>query len=180
MARKISPLMMLPPAIFGLFAIMAFVGLGREGKDDLPSTRIGQPAPAIATDALGNFPPVTAEMLNGGEVTLVNFWASWCPPCRAEHPRLMQLKADGVKIIGVNFKDKSAQGIQFLEETGNPFSAVAFDPKGRTAIDWGVTAPPETFIIDKQGNVVYRFAGPLVGGNFDNRFEPELKKAQTQ
>lgn len=180
MARKISPLMMLPPAIFGLFAIMAFVGLGREGKDDLPSTRIGQPAPAITTDALGNYPPVTAEMLNSGDVTLVNFWASWCPPCRAEHPRLMQLKADGVKIIGVNFKDKAEQGIQFLEETGNPFSAVAFDPKGRTAIDWGVTAPPETFIIDKQGNVVYRFAGPLIGGNFDNRFEPELKKAQAQ
>jgi cytochrome c biogenesis protein CcmG/thiol:disulfide interchange protein DsbE len=57
---------------------------------------------------------------------------------------------------------------------------VAFDPKGRTAIDWGVTAPPETFIIDKQGNVVYRFAGPLVGGNFDNRFEPELEKAQAR
>ena len=80
-------------------------------------------------------------------------------------------------IIGVNFRDLEAQASEYLRDDGNPFVGVAFDPTGRTSIDWGVTAPPETFILDGDGTVLYRFAGPLVGSDFENRFLPELNKA---
>ena len=174
---KISPLMILPPAIFAAFAVLAGFGMFRPDKDVLPSTRVGQPAPAITEAPLGSFPAVGPEALATGQVTLVNFWASWCPPCRAEHPKLLELEAQGVRIIGVNFKDSESAARGYLEESDNPFAAVAFDPLGRTAIDWGVTAPPETFIVDGDGTVLFRFAGPLVGTDYEKRFLPQLERA---
>ena len=83
-------------------------------------------------------------------------------------------------IIGVNFKDRDTPAVKYLNEDGNPFRAVAFDPQGRTAIDWGVTAPPETFILNAEGTVLFRFAGPLVGSDYEQRFLPELEKALAQ
>ncbi len=174
---KISPLMIAPPLIFAGFVAMAAFGMFRGDKTQLPSTLIGKEAPAITTDALGDFPPVTPEARATGEVTLVNFWASWCPPCRAEHPKLLEMAAGGMPIIGVNFKDTKGPAIKYLTEDDNPFVAVAYDPQGRTAIDWGVTAPPETFILDAEGRVLFRFAGPLVGSDYEQRFVPELEKA---
>jgi len=169
--------MVVPPVIFASFAVLAYVGMFRDDPQGLPSTRVGLPAPAVTEVALAGYPAVTAEMLKSGEVTLVNFWASWCPPCRAEHPRLLELEAEGISIIGINFKDDARNATRYLEDDDNPFSAVAYDPKGRTAIDWGVTAPPETFIIDGAGTVLYRFAGPLVGSDYEQRFAPELTRA---
>ena len=169
--------MVLPPLIFAAFGAMAFFGLGREGADDLPSTRVGQPAPALPQDTLAGFPGVTDADLRSGEVTLVNFWASWCPPCRAEHPQLLRMEADGLRIVGVNFKDKEGQARGYLEEDDSPFIGVPFDPAGRTAIEWGVTAPPETFIVGGDGTVLFRFAGPLVGSDYEQRFLPALQKA---
>lgn len=176
---KISPLMIAPPLIFAGFVAMAGIGMFRADKDILESTRVGKPAPAITPAALADFPNVTAQSLQSGELTLVNFWASWCPPCRAEHPKLLEMQADGVQIIGVNFKDLARDAARYLNNDGNPFAAIAFDERGRTAIDWGVTAPPETFILDKDGVVVFRFAGPLIGSDYENRFLPELIKAQS-
>lgn len=172
--------MIAPPLIFAGFVAMAAFGMFREGANDLESTRIGKPAPSITDAALGDFTPVVAGDLARGEVTLVNFWASWCPPCRAEHPKLLEMQAEGIPIIGVNFKDAARDATGYLTDDGNPFVAVAFDPQGRTAIDWGVTAPPETFILDGEGTVLYRFAGPLVGSDYENRFLPELKKAMSR
>ncbi|MCT4610164.1 MAG: DsbE family thiol:disulfide interchange protein [Pelagimonas sp.] len=174
---KVSPLVILPPVIFAAFGAMAYFGLGREGVNDLPSTFVGQPAPSVTDAALPGYPAVTRDMLESGEVTLVNFWASWCPPCRAEHPKLMEMQADGLKIVSVNFKDKADQAISYLKDEGNPFIAVAFDPAGRTAIEWGVTGPPETFILDEQGKVLFRFAGPLIGADYEHRFLPALNAA---
>ncbi len=174
---RLSPLMILPPVVFAAFAVMAYFGMGRDGAQDLPSTRIGKPAPALPSEALPGYPAAAADVLSTGEVTLVNFWASWCPPCRAEHPRLLQMQADGLRIVGVNFKDKAAQATGYLEDDGNPFLAVPFDPAGRSAIDWGVTAPPETFIVDGDGTVLFRFAGPLVGSDYEQRFVPALEDA---
>ncbi|MGH1578072.1 DsbE family thiol:disulfide interchange protein [Planktotalea sp.] len=174
---KISPLMIAPPAIFAALATLFYVGMFREGKDDLHSVFIGKPAPSIETAApLEGFAGVTQADLARGDVTLVNFWASWCPPCRAEHPTLLEL-AKSHTIVGVNFKDTSKAASSYLVDDGNPFAGVAFDPQGRTAIDWGVTAPPETFILDGEGTVLYRFAGPLVGSDYEQRFLPELNKA---
>ena len=174
---KVKPLMALPPLIFAAFGVMAYMGLGREGADDLESVFDGKPAPAMTEVALDGYPGVTREMLESGEVTLVNFWASWCPPCRAEHPRLMQMQAEGLRIIGVNFKDQERQAKSFVGDDGNPYMAIAFDPAGRTAIDWGVTGPPETFIIGGDGTVLFKFVGPLVGSDYEQRFIPALEKA---
>ncbi len=174
---KIRPLVLLPPLIFAAFAGLAYVGMYRDDPQGLPSTRVGNPAPAITPEPLGDYPPVGMEMLASGEVTLVNFWASWCPPCRAEHPQLLEYEADGLDIVGVNFKDQSNAALTYLREEENPFSAVAFDPRGRTAIDWGVTAPPETFIVDGAGTVLFRFQGPLIGSDFEQRFVPALEEA---
>jgi cytochrome c biogenesis protein CcmG, thiol:disulfide interchange protein DsbE len=110
-------------------------------------------------------------------VVLVNFWASWCPPCRAENPTLMALKAEGVRIIGVNMMDDADKAAGFLEGDGNPFAAIAYDPKGKTRLDWGVTAPPETFILRGDGTIAYKFIGPMVGSDYEQRFRPELDKA---
>ena len=107
----------------------------------------------------------------------MNFWASWCPPCRAEHPTLTALAAEGIPLIGVNMMDREGDALAFLAADGNPFSSIAFDPKGRTRLEWGVTAPPETFIVNGKGEVVYRFIGPLVGDDYTQRFRPELDKA---
>ena len=89
------------------------------------------------------------------------------------------MQASGIQIIGVNLKDLARDASSYLNDDGNPFAAVAFDERGRTAIEWGVTAPPETFILDKDGVVLFRFAGPLIGSDFEQRFLPELEKAQS-
>ena len=95
----------------------------------------------------------------------------------ALHPTLTEL-AKQMPVYGVDLKDPEAGALRFLDEHGDPFRAIATDPRGRTAIDWGVTAPPETFIVNGKGEVVYRFAGPLIAGNLDNIFMPELEKAR--
>ncbi|MGD9295622.1 MAG: DsbE family thiol:disulfide interchange protein [Roseobacter sp.] len=174
---KVSPLMLAPPLIFAGFLALAAVGMFRTDPTELRSTLIGKPAPPITDVGLEGFDPVTPEALATGEVTLVNFWASWCPPCHAEHPKLLEMAAGGMPIIGVNFKDRQGPATEYLVEDGNPFRAVAFDPQGRTAIDWGVTAPPETFILDAEGTVLFRFVGPLVGSDYEQRFLPELARA---
>ena len=174
---KISPLMIAPPLIFAGFVALAGIGLFTTDSTELPSTFIGEPAPPITETGLPGYTPVKPDDLARGQVTLVNFWASWCPPCHAEHPRLLQMAADGVPIVGVNFKDREKPATSYLDEDGNPFLSVAFDPQGRTAIDWGVTAPPETFILDGEGTVLFRFVGPLVGSDYEQRFLPELEKA---
>lgn len=175
---KISPLMIAPPLIFAAFVGLAFVGMYRENPEGLPSTLVGQMAPGVPERALRNFPQATQDMLAGGEVTLVNFWASWCPPCRAEHPKLLEMEANGIDIVGINFKDTEAAATKYLRDDDNPFIGIGFDPQGRTAIDWGVTAPPETFILDADGKILFRFAGPLIGSDYEQRFLPALKAAQ--
>jgi len=173
---KINPLMIAPPVIFAALAVMFYVGMFTGSGRDLPSTFIGKPAPAVTQATLGDYPGVTADSLKG-EVTIVNFWASWCPPCRAEHPKLLELAAQGINIVGINFNDREADALKYLADEDNPFSAIAYDPNGRTSFDWGVSAPPETFILDADGVVVFKFIGPLVGDDYYQRFAPELEKA---
>ena len=144
---------------------------------NLPSAFIGKPAPVLPETSLPGVPLLTAADLATGEVTVVNFWASWCPPCRAEHPVLMKMAADGVRVAGINMMDRDADAQSYLAEAGNPFFALATDPKGRNRIEWGVTNPPETFIIGKDGKVAFKFIGPLVGTDYERRFVPALKAA---
>lgn len=174
---KVSPLVFLPPIAFVAVAGLFFGGMFFGAEDDLPSTLINQQAPALPQEQLGELDRLSDSDLRAGEVTLVNYWASWCPPCRAEHPTLKALAEQGYRVAGVNFRDTEANALQYLEDEGNPFFKAAFDPKGRTSIDWGVTAPPETFIVDGNGTVLFRFAGPLLGSDYENRFLPALEKA---
>ncbi len=170
-------LMILPPLLFAALALAFWMGMQRSNPGDLPSTFVGAQAPAVTAEVLEGVPGLTDADLRSGQVTLVNFWASWCPPCRAEHPVLLQMQADGLRVAGVNIKDQADQATEYLAEGGNPFFGMAFDPRGRMAIDWGVTAPPETFIVGGDGTVLFRFQGPLVGSDYEQRFLPALQAA---
>lgn len=170
-------LMILPPVLFAGLAGMFYVGMQRENPDEIPSVFIDRPAPNPPAQALGDLPILTPDMLRTGEVTVVNFWASWCPPCRAEHPVLLEMAAEGIRVAGINMMDDPEKALAYLEEDGNPFFAVGFDPKGQNRIDWGVTAPPETFIIRGDGTVAFKFVGPLVGTDYEARFKPALEAA---
>jgi cytochrome c biogenesis protein CcmG/thiol:disulfide interchange protein DsbE len=169
--------MVLPPVLFLGLAGMFYVGMQRENPDDLPSVFIGKQAPVVPGQALPGIPGLTAADLRTGEVTVVNFWASWCPPCRAEHPVLLEMAGRGIRVAGVNMMDKAEDATAYLAEEGNPFFAVGFDPKGRDRVEWGVTAPPETFIVGGDGTVLFRFIGPLVGTDYEARFVPALEAA---
>jgi len=171
-------LMFLPPILFAGLATAFYVGMMRDDPDSLPSVFLGREAPGVPTEGLAGIAVLTDADLRTGEVTVVNFWATWCPPCRAEHPTLLALAADGVRVAGINMMDDAEKAVAYLAEDGNPFFAVGFDPKGRHRIDWGVTAPPETFILNGDGTVAYRFIGPLIGSDYEQRFLPELQKAQ--
>jgi len=174
---RISPLVMVPPLVFAGLAGMFLWGMTRDNPDELPSALIGREAPSVGATTLPGETQLTDEMLRQPGIKLVNFWASWCPPCRAEHPTLTALSEE-LPVYGIDLKDPEGSAAGFLAEHGNPFAALATDPRGRVAIDWGVTAPPETFIIDAEGRILYRHAGPLVREDYTNRFLPQLEKAR--
>lgn len=171
---RVSPLMIAPPAIFAGLAALFFFGMQRDNPDELPSAMVGRDAPAVEVTELGFLETFTDADLRGGELTLVNFWASWCAPCRAEHPTLMQLQDEGIEIMGVNYKDNAQNGAAFLEELGNPFAKGGADTNGKMALNWGVYGVPETYLIDGEGKVLLRIAGPLVQRELQNRLRPIL------
>ncbi len=170
--------MTLPPLLFAALAVTFYVGMQRENPNDLPSALIGRQAPKTLPDVGVDGTDALSGDVASGEVTLVNFWASWCPPCRAEHPKLLELEAQGLRIVGVNFRDDPQNAAQYLRDADNPFAVTSVDPTGRAALDWGVSAPPETFILAADGTILHRFIGPLVGSAFEQQFLPALEAAQ--
>ena len=177
---KLSPMMLAPPVLFAALAGLFSASMIRDNVNELASTFVGQQAPDVAAKPVPGTAQLMASDLRDGEVTILNFWASWCPPCRAEHPTLLDLQAQGYRVAGLNFRDEADKAAEYLAEDGNPFFATGFDPRGRTAIDWGVTAPPETFIVSGDGTVLFRFAGPLIGSDYEQRFLPALRAAEGQ
>lgn len=169
-----------PVVIFVGLAWLLYVGLFQGPPSALPSPLIGKTAPDIA------LPPLDAQAtgfnraeLQQGRPTIINFWASWCAPCRIEHPTLTALAArEGVALYGVDYKDRPEDARSFLSELGNPFGKINQDREGRVAIDWGVTGVPETFVVDGQGIIRVHFAGPLNQEILQRLILPALAKAK--
>ncbi len=176
--KKISYLIFVPPVIFFALAALFMTGLGRENPNGLPSTLIGRSAPVLETTPLGDLPQIDDALLRAKNVKIVNFWASWCLPCRVEHPNLITLKNQGIQIYGVNYKDEKVNALKFLSDLGNPFAAIGQDFDGRQAIEWGVYGVPETFIIDGNGKIVLRFPGPITKHVLEKTILPAIQKAR--
>ena len=149
----------MPLIIFAVLVILLAVGLTLNPRL-VPSPLIGKPAPEFELPLLlkqGSFS--NKDLI--GHVTLVNVWASWCFACRQEHEAVKFLSRQGVRVIGLNYKDEASDAKQWLAKLGNPYQAIVADRDGRAAIDWGVYGAPETFLIDQQGIIRHKVIGPL-------------------
>jgi cytochrome c biogenesis protein CcmG, thiol:disulfide interchange protein DsbE len=166
MTRRL--LVLLPLLVFGGLAALFLTGLLGGDRGRLPSALIGQPSPMIALPPLDGVtvPGFGGQDLRQGKVRLVNVFASWCAPCHAEHPFLMELAKDPrITIFGVNQKDQPENARRFLGAKGNPYAAVGVDPNGRASIEWGVYGVPETFVVKGDGTIAYKLVGPITEGN---------------
>jgi cytochrome c biogenesis protein CcmG/thiol:disulfide interchange protein DsbE len=152
------------------------------GRDpaSIGSVMIGRPAPRLDLPALTPAaPPLTDAMLRTGKPVLVNFFASWCAPCLAEHPLFMRLRErDGATIIGVAWKNKRDDATQWLKRLGDPFKAAGLDLEGKTGLDWGLSGVPETYAIDGNGIVRLHFRGPITERDLNDSILPFLKGAK--
>jgi len=173
--------LLLAVGFFGVTAAQLLTTQGDQARgvdtNALPSTRQGNPAPTLDLQPLAQFEGLAREDLEDNGLIILNFWASWCPPCRAEHPTLTALAEAGNPLFGVNYRDQPAQALSFLDELGNPYDRIGADPEARTGRDWGVVAMPETFFINDEGVVVLHFRGPVVQRSLQNQVIPALTEA---
>lgn len=167
-----------PILAFLALAALFFVRLGAGDASKIPSALIGKAVPHFTLPALeGTAAPGLADAdLRGGEVTIVNVFASWCVPCRQEHPVMMQLAARGLRVVGIAYKDEPEKTRRFLE-AGNPYSRIGVDRSGRTGIDFGVTGVPETFVVRGDGTIAYKYFGPVTPEALRDELIPEIRKA---
>lgn len=149
----------MPLIAFAVLVVLLAIGLTLNPRL-VPSPLIGKPAPEFELPLLLNDGSFSNKDLIG-HVTLVNVWASWCFACRQEHETVKHLSRNGVRIIGLNYKDEPDDAKQWLAKLGNPYQRIAVDYDGRTGIDWGVYGAPETFLIDQQGIIRHKVIGPL-------------------
>ncbi len=176
----------LPLAVFAGLAALFYVALYSGDPSRLPSALIGKPVPDFALPPVeglaDNGKPVPgfgAADLRKGEVSIVNVWASWCVPCRTEHPFLVSLKEKSkAPLYGLSYKDEAPAARRFLGRYGNPFTAVGADRAGRTAINWGVYGVPETFIVDGRGRIVYKHVGPIDDQAIATKLLPAIAEAR--
>lgn len=173
-------LVFLPLGIFAALALVFLIMLlADRNTSTVPSALIGQSAPQT------DLPPLDDTLSVGlrsdffiGNVTLVNIWASWCGPCRQEHPVLMELSRDKRFIVaGLNYKDDASNAKGFLAELGDPYRVIGVDQNGRTAIDWGVYGVPETFLVDRDGIIRFKHVGPLTSDTVRTLLMPAIETA---
>jgi cytochrome c biogenesis protein CcmG, thiol:disulfide interchange protein DsbE len=185
-SRRRSFLMVLPLIVFMGLAVLFWFRLGDGDPSKIPSALIGRPAPqtilppldGLASD--GKAVPGIDPAAFKGKVSIVNVWASWCVPCHDEAPLLTALAKDTrLQIIGINYKDSADNARRFLGRYGNPFTAVGVDGNGRGSIEWGVYGVPETFVVGRDGTIVYKLVGPVTAENLDGALNPEIAKAAT-
>jgi len=175
---------LVPVVAFAALAVLFLIRLFSGDPSRVPSALIGRPVPAFALAPLPGLttggqpvPGLSDADLRTGAITVVNVWASWCAPCRQEHPALMELAKDSsVRVVGINYKDNPENARRFLGQLGNPFSAVGVDPSGRAAIDWGVYGVPETFVVGPDGRIRHKHIGPLLPAHMAG-FREKLRSA---
>ena len=177
-------LVLLP--LLGFIALAGIFLLRLHGGDPskIPSALIGRPAPQTALPALeglvndGTQVPGLDPAAFKGKVSVVNIWASWCVPCHDEAPLLTKLGQDKrLQFVGINYKDAADNARRFLGRYGNPFGIVGVDGNGRASIEWGVYGVPETFVVGREGTIVYKMVGPVTPDNVDTVLKVEIEKA---
>lgn len=187
-ARRGRPsfLALLPVIVFGaLAAVFLYQLVSGHDPQEIPSALIGSPAPATNLPALAGAtlpdgsPVPGLDLAKGdGRPVLVNIFASWCGPCREEHPILMELAKDNrFNLVAINYKDSPANALRFLQGLGNPYAAIGTDESGRTGIDWGVYGVPETFLVGPEGTIVWKQTGPFRPEDVTEGLYPALEKA---
>jgi cytochrome c biogenesis protein CcmG/thiol:disulfide interchange protein DsbE len=165
-------LYLIPVVVFAAVGIGLAVGLTRD-PGTLPSALVDRPVPQFELPALEGADGLSDADLKG-RVSLVNVFASWCVPCRVEHPVLMRLAEQGVPIFGINYKDPPDQAKAWLAELGDPFAKIGADRNGRVGIEWGVYGVPETFVIDAEGRIRHRHVGPIQARDLEQTLLPIL------
>lgn len=177
-------LALIPLLLFGGFALIAGKMLYDQDVNGLdisaiPSALIGAKAPALSLPPLegSNLPALTDAAIKG-KLTLVNVFASWCIPCRQEHPLLKELSKDSrITVVGINYKDSRANALRFLGELGNPFAAIGVDPNGKAAIDWGVYGIPESYLVGADGTILFKKVGPFDPRSIERDLLPAITAA---
>ncbi len=168
---------LLPAAAFVVLVGFFVVGLQRD-PNVIPSPLIGKPAPAFSLESLGDPAWKVGPADFAGRPWVLNVWATWCVGCREEHAALLAIARENrVPIMGLNWSDDRALALRWLEQLGNPYASVAYDPEGRAAIDWGVYGAPETFLMGADGRVIRKHVGPLTVETWQREFVPLLPAA---
>ena len=171
----------LPVAGFLALAALFFVAIFAGDPSEVPSALLGKPVPEFTLPPVADtgVPGFTHEDLAKGNVTVVNVWASWCVPCRQEHPLLEALRREsGAPIFGLNYKDSGDAAQRFLATLGNPFARVGADRDGRVSIDWGVYGVPETFVVDGEGRIVLKHVGAIDPESLTQKIMPAIEAAR--
>lgn len=171
---------LVPLGIFAVLLVFLGIGLGLNPRE-VPSPLIGKPAPAFRLPTLADAEKQLGRDDLMGQVWMLNVWASWCAPCREEHPLVIDIaKRKLVPVVGLNYKDARPAAMAWLANLGNPYQTTLFDADGRTGIDFGVYGVPETFVIDKQGVVRMKHVGPLTPDVVRNKLEPLIRELQAK
>ncbi|WP_411889889.1 DsbE family thiol:disulfide interchange protein [Yoonia sp. SDW83-1] len=170
---------LMSPGLFACVCLAVVVGIfsTREARENPPPYKPHQAA-ALRAEPVGDTRLLTDADLRAGEVTIVNFWASWCGPCRREHPILLQLQQDGYRVAGVNMRDHQRDAVTYLEKHGNPFFATVSDPTREVARRWGSIAIPVTYIVAGDGTVLNKHYGGLSRDRLEATFLPALRAAE--
>jgi cytochrome c biogenesis protein CcmG/thiol:disulfide interchange protein DsbE len=171
---------LVPVVVFALLAVVLAIGVKHSpDKGIIPSPLIGKPAPEFSLPSLADATHRVSSTALRGHWYLLNVWGSWCGTCREEHPMLLEVRRSRrVELVGLDWKDDDAQALGYLQQLGDPYEFVAADHDGRAAIDWGVYAAPESFLVNPQGIVVYKCMGELTPAIWEKEILPRLPAAQ--
>ena len=168
---------LLPLGVFAVVAVALAIGLTMEPRI-IPSALMGKPVPEFALEAVqGRDLGLSSDNLRDGTVTVVNVFASWCGPCRIEHPLVMRLRDSGIAVHGLNYKDRPENAAEWLDRFGDPYLRTGADLDGRVSIDWGVYGVPETYVVAGDGRVIEKHVGPLMPDDVENKILPAIARA---